>query len=485
VTGPCASNMAWLARYVPFRAVSVESGLPIGFVNSTWTPWNSNRVAASYVDTVSPDTSGQLDVTLNFTLASPASLGSGYFKSSISVAICYDSACTHGVAGSPITVPVQYEVFLTQGKEYTLASSSQGGVSDLAYDAINQQLYVTSLAGYSGGAPGTVSQIDPATGHTVAQASLSDDLATIAVSDDGQLLYAGSRTNTSIYRLTLPALQSDIAIPLGSGNTPLGPAPNIAAQMAVPPGAAHTLAVALTHPGSIVSQGIVLFDDAVARTQAIAPLGDYTSADSIAWGASAATLYAYRVSDQLPLDREIDELQADASGLSVQNAFNLTGNVDTVGQIAYDGGTLYESSGFLRDAGTGASLAQLVLPDDSPLPPATDRLVCVTPDTKNSRLFVLAANSQSSHLMLFVYTLPGLALQSAIDLGYDNFDGAVTTRMITWGSQGVAFNRNGLQILSGSFYGPGTGSSTGSTSPVVTHRGTRDSVRTIFVTRIR
>jgi hypothetical protein len=114
-------------------------------------------------DTVSPDTSGQLDVTLNFTLASPASLGSGYFKSSISVAICYDSACTHGVAGSPITVPVQYEVFLTQGKEYTLASSSQGGVSDLAYDAINQQLYVTSLAGYSGGAPGTVSQIDP--GH--------------------------------------------------------------------------------------------------------------------------------------------------------------------------------------------------------------------------------------------------------------------------------------------------------------------------------
>jgi hypothetical protein len=37
------------------------------------------------------------------------------------------------------------------------------------------------------------------------------------------------------------------------------------------------------------------------------------------------------------------------------------------------------------------------------------------------------------------------------DFGYDSFDVSLTTRIILWGTTGVAFNRNGLQILSGTF----------------------------------
>jgi hypothetical protein len=226
-----------------------------------------------------------------------------------------------------------------------------------------------------------------------------------------------------------------------------------------------------------------VFDDAVERPQVLDPLGYYASADFIAWGATASTLYAFRNSYQEPNDWEIDTLQVNSSGLTIQNAFNLTGSADSGGHISFDGGELYESSGFVRDASTGAVLGQVALPDNSSVSPNSGGILCVTPDSAHARLFVLVHDGQSSHLLLFVYQLPSLALQGAIDLGYDSFDVAVTTRMILWGTQGLAFNRNGLQILSGSFYAPGSGTSTGSTSSAMTRHTTRSPLRTILIAR--
>lgn len=412
----------------------------------------SGGFVTNVTETVEPDSAGELVVTLTFTLASPASLGSGYFSSSITAAVCYDRACTEPVQGSPVTVPVNYEVDLTAGKEYVLASSATGGLSDLAYDPANQQLYATSLAGYPAGATGAVFQFDPLTAQIVSQVSVNDSLSTMAVSGDGTLLYAGSKANSAVYRLMLPSLQPDITIALGSAATPGGLDPNIAGQMAVAPGDAHTLAVALAHStGPNLSQGIALFDDATELPQAIAPLGDYTFADFIAWGATASVLYASRSSYQTPQDVEIDIFQATSSGVSLQDAFTLTGSSDTGGAIAYDNGSLYEATGFVRDAVTGAIAGQIVLPDPGNASPNPFSILCVTPDSTNGRVFVLARNGESSHLYLLTYALPGLAMQAVIDLGYDSFDVNVTTRMILWGSQGVAFNRNGLQILSGTF----------------------------------
>lgn len=69
----------------------------------------------------------------------------------------------------------------------------------------------------------------------------------------------------------------------------------------------------------------------------------------------------------------------------------------------------------------------------------------------NNRLFVLTRDAESSHLVLLIYTLPSLTMQGAIDLGYDVGDGTIQPSMVLWGSNGIAFNRDGLQILSGSF----------------------------------
>ena len=303
-------------------------------------------------NSVEPDSAGELVVTLTFTLQSPASLGSGYFNSSVSVAICYDQACTKPVSASPVRVPISYTVYLTQGKEYSLVSAAAaGGVSDLVYNSSRGSLYVTGLAGYPSTYSSAVTEVDPATGAVVSQQALQDGLSHVAVSDDGQYLYAASTTNSSIYRLQLPGLAADITIPLGSASTDWGIEANLAAGIAVAPGAAHTLAVALSHAsGPNRSQGVVLFDDQTQRPQVLAPLGDYTRADSIAWGANAQTLFVSRESDELPEDWEIDNLGVDPSGVTLAGSINLTTSTDPSGQIVYASGKLYESTGFVRDA---------------------------------------------------------------------------------------------------------------------------------------
>jgi hypothetical protein len=114
------------------------------------------------------------------------------------------------VAGSPVSVPIQYAVYLTQGQEYSLLSSTAGGISDVAYDTTSGSLYVTGLGGYNSAFSSAVTEVNPATGSTVKQVSLNDGLSRLALSDDGQYLYAASTANPSIYRLLTLSLQGAI-----------------------------------------------------------------------------------------------------------------------------------------------------------------------------------------------------------------------------------------------------------------------------------
>jgi hypothetical protein len=386
------------------------------------------------------------DGEFTLTLVSPASLGSGYFNSSVLFALCYDQACTQQVTGSPVTVPIYYTVTLTEGKEYTLASVNDASISDLAYDSANQQLYVSGLGGYNSSFSGAITQVDPGSGAIGTQQALNDSLTHVAASSDGSLLFVASATNPVIYRLALPALTSSLNIALGTASD--GNA-NIAAQMAVAPGAAHTVAVALGEPQSIHTSGTEIFDDAVARTNMLAPLGFYAQPDSIAWSASASLLYAYRYSSEIPFDQEIDQVAVSSSGLSVSSSTNLTGGADPISQIRYAAGNVDDFGGYVYSGTTGALAGQYQLPAPQVAEPQQDEIIAMVPDAANGHAFLLVRNSQSSHLLLLTYDLSTFTLQSVIDLGLDA--GPQPTDMILWGANGVAFNRNGLQMLAGTF----------------------------------
>jgi hypothetical protein len=418
----------------------------------------SNGFISTLTDTVEPVSDGSTNADFVVTLVSPASLGSGFFSSSITFMICYDRACSNQIPGSPVTQPVYYSIFLTQGIEFSLINASLagygGGVTDLAYDSANSQIYVSGLASDpSSGSTSDVVPVDPTTGHAGTPAPFNDNLSTIAVSDDGSYLYTGSSNNPVVHRLQLPSLQADLDIPLGSSGDPnSGGGANIAAEMAVAPSAPLTLAVSLGHPKSYQTAGTEIFDGAVARTQSLAPLGYYASPDAIAWSDAGSLLYAYRYSPNIPFDQEIDSVLVNSTGLSVQSAVSVTGGPDPVVEIFYDQGRIYDLGGYVRDAATGSLIGQFQMPGNQSSDPVNDQIVAMIPDGAHGRAFFLVHNGDSSHLYLYNFDSTSFALLGAIDLGYDSFDVSLATHLILWGSSGVATNRLGLQFLSGTFY---------------------------------
>jgi hypothetical protein len=99
---------------------------------------------------------------IGLTLKSPAALGPGLYNSSVSFSLCYDSACADPVPGNPVTEPLVFTVSATAGLEFTSRSISLPGVSALAWDAAQQQLYATTSAG--GSPADSLVQVDPASG---------------------------------------------------------------------------------------------------------------------------------------------------------------------------------------------------------------------------------------------------------------------------------------------------------------------------------
>lgn len=410
--------------------------------------------------TESQDTSGQITVAMSMAMVKPAALGSGFFQSSVTFRVCEDQACQHELAGSPATEPITYTVFLTEGQEYTLRALNDGGISDVAWDPVGQKLYVSSLNGYlNSPLTGAVTEVDPITGLPGTQLNFGDDLFGIAASDDGSFLYVGSKKNSVVHRLKIPALALDIDIPLGSDGDPnLGFGPNIVSELAVAPSAPHTLAVSMAHPGSLYTSGTVIFDDAVARAQALMPIGYYSEPDAIVWGADASVMYASRYSEEIPLERDLVTLTVNGGGVSIAKAVPLNTAVYALGRTFYGAGRAYDIFGHVLDFNTGALLGQFVLPDDG-------NILTLLPDPTHSQVFVLEYDGQRSRVLLLNYDDSSFALKSVAQMGNSSLDVNVTPHLISWGTNGVAFNGNGLQILSGTFYASPTAAATAMATP--------------------
>jgi hypothetical protein len=186
-----------------------------------------------------------------------------------------------------------------------------------------------------------------------------------------------------------------------------------------------------------------MYDDAVARPQILQPLGYYAQPDTIAWGASATSLIVSRYSSQQPLAVDIASVTVGASGLSVASSVSLDPATYAFSPVFYGAGRAYDLFGHVIDVTNGAALGQFSLPtNDYPT-------AALLPDPSHGRVFVLQTSLANDHLLLLNYDASSFALQSVIDLGLDELDVALTTHMILWGSNGIAFNRNGVQILSG------------------------------------
>ncbi len=292
----------------------------------------------------------------------------------------------------------------------------------LLYDPSRQVIYA-SVPSSATTNPNTITVLDVNTLAITSSPSGSNPNV-LAISDDGQFLYAG--LNGFVERFTLPALTPDISYPLGSDF--LGH-PHVALDVQVAPGAPHTTAVTI---GSVsfspsLDGPLTIFDDATPRP--VVPASNQLC-DSLQWGADATTLFCS--STQFTSDLYL--MAVDANGVSIKKDVQSA----NVNRIHRDPGTnvLYGDNGNSVD--------------NSGLPVGNfNTFGAMAPDSGLNKAFFLDF-SNSIHS----YNLRHFTPITTINIpGINGFTG---NQLIRWGQNGLAFTTSGGQIIlvAGNFLDP-------------------------------
>jgi uncharacterized repeat protein (TIGR01451 family) len=214
-----------------------------------------------------------------------------------------------------------------------LADIRQVGLpaNDLVYSPFNGKIYASVPS--SGGQIGnSVTTLDPITGVAGPSIWVGSEPGKMALSDDGRFLYVALQGAGAVRRVDLAAQQAELQFSLGNSTYD---GPNYVADMRLLPGQPHALAISRTSAGfGLTGEGIAIYDDGVARSQATPP-NDFPL--EIAFSASATRLYAS--------NGHFSRLNVDAMGVSV---------LDTVffpfgGDLQFDHGLLYGAGGGVLD----------------------------------------------------------------------------------------------------------------------------------------
>ena len=191
---------------------------------------------------------------------------------------------------------------------------------DLAYNPASGELYVSTDSPATGP---SITVVDPRNGNTLRTVPTTDRAAPLAISEDGQFLYAGLAATGRIRRYALPALTSDLEFSAGTDHVGGSLEPY---DIRVAPGNARTIAVTRAYKNVIpTDHGLAVFDDGVARPDSIGgatpaagvhpdgalwspdgtkiySLGDFTSSPRYYQAAVSAT--GVTLQDEIPLPQE-------------------------------------------------------------------------------------------------------------------------------------------------------------------------------------
>ncbi len=408
-----------------------------GFVSASLIEWNGASLTTTYVSSTS--LSAQI----------PASDLSSTGTASITV----NTPAPGGGASGPIT-------FTISPAATTLTILNVEG-SDLTWDPSQLKLYVAVPSGASVN-PATITVVDPIAGALATSHTLSSAASGLAISDDSQYLYAVTSAASAIQRFVLPAFTPDIQWSLGTGGTGgIPPYTNLAGDIKVEPGAAHTLAVSLGQSGS---GSVAVFDDGVERftvAESATGLGN-----SLQWKQDGSLLYAaYTLSNDsgsytTVSDDALYTMPVTASGVGAVNIYNSTFRSEgahlhsdpTTGYLYGDWGEVINGAN-----GTPVGNYRWSRPSGTYFP---GPLSVVDPTLK--RFYILLEAVEPNNTVVFqIQVFDQTTFQLLSTIVIPTPDG-LPTNFIRWGQAGLAFATNGpsggedgkLYILDGAFVNP-------------------------------
>jgi DNA-binding beta-propeller fold protein YncE len=250
------------------------------------------------------------------------------------------------------------------GSASTNVTAVQLAGLSVAYDPHSALLYVAT-ADYEPLYPNSIVAIDPTTGSVSKTQTVGSNPDLLSVSANGQFLYMGFASSTSMAQLPLPLPSTELTWAL---HNPATSAVYWAGNLEAAPQSPHTTALNLLDiqltPANL--GGVVIYDDKALLPNYVQGWGSSTLIfDGLAWGSSDQVLTGASATSPL------SELQVNSSGVSVL----ATGTTDfnsTPGAIHSDFGTglIYSDSGKVADPATQAVVGNynasgLLAPDSS------------------------------------------------------------------------------------------------------------------------
>jgi hypothetical protein len=401
-----------------------------GFVADSEVMWNGSPRSTTY------GSSTQLSASID--AADVASAGAA----SITVA-----NPTPGGTSNSVSFPIQ-----KSSANLTILNVEGSG---LAWDKSQQKIYV-SVPSEATANGNTITTVDPVAGSVVGSQASGAEPHVLAISDDDQYLYAALDNDHSVQRFKLPGLVPDIQFKMGTA--PIFDSQLTPADLKVKPGASHTIAVAtkVADPSSTSEDGVVIYDDAVARATSAGSAGIFF--DSLQWKADGTQIY---VEDNSSSDTQFYTMGVSSTGTETVttygNAFHFLGT-----HLQYDPTTnyVYSDQGEVLNAATGLAVGNYAAPR------APQGVVLTAVDPTLQRVFFLTAadpfSSGSSSFQLEVYDqkhfthLESLTIPNAV---------GTPQSFIRWGNSGLAFVTNTLNsfgvhtagklyVLDGAFVNP-------------------------------
>jgi hypothetical protein len=362
------------------------------------------------------------------------------------------SPTTVGISPSPL-VSINFGINFTITAP-TLTGNNSFSVSkvpiqanDIAWDQGNQQFYL-SVASGNGTNANTITVLNPQTGVLGSSVSTGVEPGRLAISTDGTYIYAGLNSTGSVHRYTLPALQSDIDIPLGSNSYGLYYAIDLQAK----PGSSHSIVVSRGGGGSNIREvgGILIYDDAVARPQSVPGFGSGSGPiDSLVWNSNGQTLYGINTETGT---NAVYIMSVGATGVQLQTQSS-TAPTSFGNYLHFDSttGYIYTDSGKVIDPATGAVIGSF--PVNALQGGFNGNPIMVPDDNLNIAYFLGQTNGGG----------PGNYVVEAFDLTHFTLLGEIPisnvsgtpSKLIRWGSNGLAFltgGTSGAGAVGGSVY---------------------------------
>ena len=452
VTGNPISNaiFGYFPPSVQLESASTSTAAPVVTLNLTGNsmpPYGAhvsahggsgNLVSNIQFQLTGTNTDGSSTAVLTATLKPGENLSAGIYPDTLQVSICFDSACTKPATGSPWTVALQYIVAATAGTDFTMKTLNID-VSDVVWNPVSQKLYAL-VPGYSSVNPNTITQIDPFTGTLDRSVSLGANGAlpgTLAISDDGQYLYAGvlSAPNDSVQRVLVSSLTLDTSFTL--------PSQQFISTIRVAPGLPHTAAISLNNP---LPPGVVVYDDATPRTQG------FSTANLFTWGADATSAFAFNAN--YPNTPTLYPLSVSSSGLTSSQSFGITLNGgSTAFGMLYSNQYLYWSDGTVFDTATNTQQPSFVMIPSTPNMTFTTGAMAV--DASLDRAYFLNTFQPPGwNGGPLDITLESFKASDRTPLWLTHFSSQDETFVLTrWGSNGLALTTSGgsqtLVLISG------------------------------------